>query len=50
MRGRKPEPLTILSPDVAELERIASGRDNAMAGVEGGLRKCSTQTARTTGN
>jgi hypothetical protein len=31
------------------LEGIAGCRDDAMAGFEGGLRKCSTQTPRTTG-
>jgi hypothetical protein len=42
--------VAVVADKVAELEGIASGRDNAMAGVEGGLRKCSTETARTTGN
>jgi hypothetical protein len=38
-------PVAVVADKVAELEGIAGGRDNAMAGVEGGLRKCSTQTA-----
>src|SRR6202142_4507542 len=43
-------PVAVVADKVAELEGIASGRDNAMARVEGGLSECSTQTARTTGN
>ncbi len=43
-------PVTVLANKVAELEGIASCRDDAMAGFESGLRKCSTQTPRTSGN
>ena len=35
---------------VVELEGTAGCRDHAMTGFEGGLRKCPTQTPRTTGN
>src|SRR5689334_3176680 len=50
IQRKGPHPVTVIADKVAELEGVASSRDNAMAGLEGGLRKCSTQTARTTGN
>jgi len=50
IQRKGPHPVAVPADKVVELERIAGYRDNAMAGVEGGLRKCSTQPARTTGN
>ena len=50
IQRKSSHPVAVPADNVVELEGIASCRDDAMAGFEGGLRKCSTQTPRTTGN
>jgi hypothetical protein len=50
IQRKSSHPVAIPADNVVELEGIPSGRDDAMAGFEGGLRKCFTQTPRTTGN
>jgi hypothetical protein len=50
IQRKSAHPVAVPADKVVELEGIAGCRDNAMAGFEGGLRKCSSQTPRTTGN
>ena len=50
IQRKSSHPVAVLANKVAELKGISSCRDDPMAGVEGGLHKCSTQTPRTTGN